>query len=315
MAEIGIVNNPGSRHNRRHPDTSRRLAALVDGRGLVANASNQEELEQVVERFHDAGIGVLGVNGGDGTAHVVLTAFARAWGDAPLPKLLILRGGSMNTVAHGHGLTGSPESILRHWVERRREGRPERVVERDLLRVEWAGGVAPQCGFLFGTGAAVRFLEAYYQCGHTSPLGAATLAARVAVSALAGGRFAADLTRREPARVLADGDDWPSLRYLAVLAGSEPDIGLGFKPFARCAEQPGFFHVVGITGGARQLAAALPGIRLGRPWRRRVAMDAVARELTIEMPEPFRFTLDGDLYDCDGSVRVTTGPPVRILVP
>ncbi|BDG10377.1 diacylglycerol/lipid kinase family protein [Anaeromyxobacter paludicola] len=314
MAVIGIVNNPGSRHNRRHPDTPRRLASLVDGEGLVADASNLEELARALGEFRGAGVEVLGVNGGDGTAHVVLTAAVTAWAGAPLPALLILRGGSMNTVAHGHGLKGTPESILRRWVEGRRERRPLRQVERDLLQVEW-GGRPPQYGFLFGTGAVVRFLETYYARGRTTPLRAAALAARAVGSALVRGRFAADLTRREPARVVADGDDWPSLRYLAVLAGSEPDIGLGFKPFARCDEQPGFFHAVGVTSSALTLAAALPAIRLGRPWRRRVAMDAVTRDLAIEAPEPFRFTLDGDLYDSDGSVRITTGPPVRILLP
>ncbi|HZZ83775.1 MAG TPA: diacylglycerol kinase family protein [Anaeromyxobacteraceae bacterium] len=313
MAAIGIVNNPGSRYNRRHPEAAHRLAAALGGEGLVANAASEPELARAVERFRAEGVEVLGVNGGDGTAHVVLTAFARACGDAPLPKLLILRGGAMNTVAHGHGIAGTPESILRRWLERRREGRPERSVERDLLRVV-AGG-SPQYGFLFGTGAVVRFLEAYYRSGRTSPLGAAALAARAVGSALLRGRFAAELTRREPARVAADGEEWPTLRYLAVLAGSEPDIGFGFKPFARCAEQPGFFHAVGITASAPRLVAALPAVRLGHPWRRRVAMDAVARELSVELPGPCRFTLDGDLYDSDGSIRITTGPPVRILLP
>lgn len=314
MALIGIINNPGSRYNRRHPGAARRLAALLGDDGMVADAADPEQLERAVQRFRAASVEVLGVNGGDGTGHVVLSAFARACAGAPLPRLLILRGGSMNTVAHGHGIAGSPEAVLRRWLEGRRQGRPERAVERDLLRVEWGGG-APRYGFLFGTGAVVRFLEAYYQGGCASPVGAAALAVRAVGSALVGGRFAAALTRREPARVAADGEEWPSLRYLALLAGSEPDIGFGFKPFARCAEQPGFFHAVGISSSAVRLVTALPAVRLGRPWRRRVAMDAVARELSVEMAEPFRFTIDGDLYDSDGSVRITTGPPVRILVP
>jgi hypothetical protein len=40
----------------------------------------------------------------------------------------------------------------------------------------------------------------------------------------------------------------------------------------------------------------------------------VARELTVEA-EGLRFTVDGDLYASPHAVRVTTGPPVEVIVP
>jgi len=70
---------------------------------------------------------------------------------------------------------------------------------------------------------------------------------------------------------------------------------------------------VGVTGSTVQVAAHLPQIWLGRPWKRTLAVDAVARDLTVE--GPVRFTVDGDLYTARESVRVRTGPPVRIIVP
>jgi diacylglycerol kinase (ATP) len=313
MGGIGIVNNPRSRRNLRRPGMARRLRERLGDDGEVIDASTPEELARAVERFRAAGIDVVAVNGGDGTGHYVLTAFARAYDGAALPKLLLLRGGAMNTVAHGHGIRGCPDSILREVLIRRRHGFPLRTVERDLLRIEADAG-PPRYGFIFGTGAVVTFLEAYYRTGRPSALTAALLLARAVGSAMAGGAFAEALTRRELLRVETDGDEWPDGSYLSLIAGSTPDIGFGFKVFHRCDEQPGFFHAVGVTASPVQIALALPRIRRGRPWRRRHAQDEVARELVVDAEKP-RFTIDGDLYVAEERVRVSTGPGVEVVIP
>ena len=278
----------------------------------MLEASTLEELQGAVERFRSRRVDVLGVNGGDGTAHVVLTAFARAYGTDPLPAVALLRGGAMNTVADAHELRGRPETILRALLEKRRAGTPLRTVERDLLSVE-ADGAPPQLGFLFGTGAVVAFLEAYYATGRAAPVMAAALLVRAVASALVGGRFASSLTDREALHVTCGGEEWPDGPFLAVLAGAVPELGFGFTPFARCDEQPGFFHAVGVTGSTLQVAAHLPHIWAGRPWKRSLAVDAVARDLRIV--GPVRFTIDGDLYRAEREVRVRTGPPVRLVIP
>ncbi|WP_041448530.1 diacylglycerol kinase family protein [Anaeromyxobacter sp. Fw109-5] len=313
MGGIGIVNNPRSRRNRRDPRIAGRLRALLGDDGEVIDASTPAELARAVARLRAAEIDVLGVNGGDGTAHVVLTAFVRAYGTAPLPRLLLLRGGSMNTVSHGHGIRGRPERLLREVLQRRRRGEPLRTVERDLLAVSADGG-PPGYGFIFGTGAVVSFLEAYYATGRTSPATAAALVLRAIGSALRRGSFAEALMRRQRLRVTTDGDEWPDVPYLALLAGATPDIGFGFKAFARCDEQPGSFHAVGVTASLLPLALALPRIRRGAPWRRALAQDEVARELVAE-GDGIRFTIDGDLYAARTSLRVTTGPGVALVLP
>jgi diacylglycerol kinase (ATP) len=313
MGGIGIVNNPRSRRNLRRPGIARRLRERLAHDGEVIDASTPDELERAVERFRAARVDVVGVNGGDGTTHYVVTAFARAFGKEPLPRLLLLRGGAMNTVARGNGVRGGPEGILREVLIRLRSGAPLRTRERDLLRVSADGG-APRYGFIFGTGIVVAFLEAYYATRRPCAATAALLVARAAGSALVNGRFARALARRESLRVAADGDEWPDGSYLALVAGSTPDIGLGFRPFGRCDEQPGFFHAVGVVGPLPALALAAPRLLRGAPWRRRLAQDEVVRTLVVQAEQP-RFTLDGDLYAARRSVTVETGPAVEIVVP
>jgi diacylglycerol kinase family enzyme len=313
MGGIGIVNNPRSRRNRLRPGIARRLRAQLGDRGEVLDASTPDELARAVERFRAARIELLGVNGGDGTGHHVLTAFARAYGAEPLPRVLLLRGGAMNTVAHGHAIRGGPERILHEVLLRRDRGSDLRTLTRDLLRVSADGG-EPRYGFIFGMGSLVTFLETYYATGRPSPAIAALLVSRAIGSALVGGRFAAALARRAPLRVATDGDEWPDGRYLAVAAATTPDIGFGFRAFHRCSEQPGFFHAVGVTGSLIQLALCIPRLLRGAPWKRRVAQDEVARELVID-GEALRFTVDGELYPAHRSIRVETGPAVELVLP
>jgi len=310
MGGIGIVNNPRSARNRRHPETRDRLARLLGPDGEVRDAATPEALGAALDAFRAAGIDTLAISGGDGTNHVVLTAAVRAWGDRPLPRLLPLRGGTMNTLASNHDVGGSPERILHEVLEARRAGRPVPLVERDLLRVE-ADGAEARYGFLFGTGAAVTFLERYYATGRPSPLMAWVLVGRGALSAIWGGRLAQALTVRQPLRVEADGEEWPDASYLAVVAGTIPSLGLGFRALSRCAEQPGSFHAVGVHGSLAQVARLLPRVHRGAPWRRRAALDAVAREVVLE-GDGTPFMVDGDLYPAARRLRLSTGPGVTV---
>ena len=310
MAGIGIVSNPRSRRNLRDPGTAGRLARLLGDEGRLLAADTPGSLAAAVRAFREAGVDVLAVNGGDGTLHRVVTGLAEGWGPAPWPLLLPLRGGAMNTVAHAHGLRGGPERLLRRLLEQRRDGREPPAVERDLLSVE-VPGAPPAVGFLFGTGLAVTFLEAWYQDPEPSWATALLLLLRAAGSAVARGPLARRLSHPMPLRIASDGDEWPADAFLAVVAGAIPELGFGFAPLARCAEQPGSFHAVGITGTPLQLALRMPAVWLGRPWRRPLALDAVARDLLLDAPR-LRYTVDGDLFTSDGPVRVRAGPVARV---
>jgi diacylglycerol kinase (ATP) len=313
MGGIGIVNNPRSSRNLRHPDTGARLARLLKDDGMVEDAATPDALLAALARFKAAGVDTLGVNGGDGTNHLVLSAAVSAFGAARLPRLLVLRGGTMNTLAANHAIAGDPESILAEHLARRRTGRPLPVRERDLLEVE-ADGRPVTSGFIFGTGAAVTFLERYYEAAHPSALTAWLLLARAALSALVNGRLGRSLTRREWLKVESDGDEWPDGSYLTLVAASVPSLGLGFKALSRCEEQPGFFHAVGVHGTLPQVVRLLPRVHRGAPWRRRAALDVVTRSLSLE-GEAIRFHVDGDLYGPARTLSIRTGPCVEVLVP
>jgi len=312
MAGIGIVSNPRSRRNLRAPETAAHLRRLLGAEGELREAASPESLAEALAAFRTARVEVLAVNGGDGTLRRVVTGLAEGWGQAPWPLLLPLRGGAMSTVARIHGLRARPERVLERLLQARRAGSGPASVERDLLRVE-AGDGPPCFGFLFGTGLAVSFLEAWYATGHPSWQTALWLLVRATGSAVIRGRLARALSAPVPARATADGEDWPADAFLAVLAGAVPEIGFGIAPLARCGEQPGFFHAVGVTGSPLQLALHMPAVWLGRPWQRPLALDAVVRTLELDGP-PGPYTVDGDLFSAPGRLVVRAGPVVRVAV-
>ena len=126
---------------------------------------------------------------------------------------------------------------------------------------------------------AVLDMEAAYTdaAGRPTPLRAWLLVARAAGSALVGGPLGRSLMVRQPLRVASDGDEWADQAYLTLLAGTVPSIGLGFRALSRAGEQPGFFHAVGVHGALAQVVRLLPRVHRGAPWRRRAALDVVAR--------------------------------------
>jgi diacylglycerol kinase (ATP) len=155
MPGIGIINNPFSRKNRRNPDGLETLRRIVGDAGLVASSSSVEEVREILHGFRQAGIEILGINGGDGSNHVVLTALVQEYGDAALPRIAFLRGGTMNTISNSCGIRGSPVRILRRLVGKLVAGQPFDTIQRDTLRI--GEGI----GLTFGNGLIQSFLAEY----------------------------------------------------------------------------------------------------------------------------------------------------------
>src|SRR5262249_25387360 len=176
---------------------------MVDGLGVVARPETHADLERTAAEFRAAGVGTLAINGGDGTLHLVLSAFARSYADRPLPDILPLRGGTMNTIADALGIRESTSAGLRRLLDKRRQGVAARCEERELLRV------GDHLAFLFGTGALAGYLRLYYETGRPGTVSAATVLGRGVASSLAGGAYGKALVNRWEGRVHADGKRWP----------------------------------------------------------------------------------------------------------
>lgn len=306
---ILLFSNPRSGRNQRDPGLGSRLARLLPPSGLLLQPEGPEATVRALAGLRRDDVELVAVNGGDGTLAHVLTALCRAW-DEELPPIAILRGGTMNTVAHGIGLRGSPEQIL---ARRLRPG-PQPVVTRHLMRIQDGAGL-PRYGFLFGNGVISNFLEVYYQYPRPGPRIGAWVLIRAMLSALVGGAFARRLTRPTEIEVELDGQVWPLRRFMAVAAGTVDDLGLGFRAFGRVVAAPGRLQALGFGCSAAALALRIPGTLWARPWRHPAIIDQLGARLVLRGEEPIAYMVEGDFFRGGREVSVEVGPAVRLACP
>lgn len=313
MPGIGIISNPHSRRNRRHPEQMRRLAYILGQDDNHELTNRIEDVGEAALQFKENDIDILALNGGDGTNHVTLTKFIEVWGDQPLPKIALLRGGTMNTVSNAVGVKGTPSRLLANLVEKHYTNQPFETTERDLLKITDDTGI--RYGFIFGNGMVANFLEAYYATGDPSPVMAARLLGKVAVGTLFNSELSQQLFRPFRARIELDDAVWTERDYISVLASTVDQIGLGFRPFIRSEEAPGSFHMLGITAGAIATSMQLPRIRLGLPVCEDKIRSAVSGSAEFISEHPIGYTIDGDMHIADsGRVLLETGPRIEIII-
>lgn len=308
MSIIGVITNPRARAVARDPMLPRRLAQIGGKSTLVVETRDLDEVPSAVREFADRGVQVIAACGGDGTSQALLTEMVRTYGDR-LPRLAILRGGTVNTVANNLGIRGSPEDIFTRLVACRNRGMVEPTEKRAALSVNGA------VGFLFGAAFASRFYEIYNRRSDRGAARAVLMAARVTSSALLGGAYARDLFRPVTARITADGNLLPGTSWTLLVASTLMDVGLGIRITYRALERPDCFHLVASGLSPFHLARQFHKTFMARPLAGPGHHDLLLGEMEVEFPEgPQPYILDGDLFQAD-RLEVRAGPAVRLSIP
>lgn len=304
---IAVILNPKAAGDAYDAARIDRLRAIAGSRAVLFSIDEPERVHAVAEGVRERGASIVAIIGGDGTVSSVLTALHRAYGPDPLPRIALLRGGSMNTVANAFGLSrGTPESLLEKLLHS--GARP--VWPRATLEVEG------RLGFLFTGGALVGFLDTLYSNSQLGkgPLGAFSLLSIGSVQALTGGSLFRKIDTPLVATLVIDGTEHPERRYFGFAVGTVEQVGLGFKPFRLARECQDQFQIFAFHGSAQALVRELPKIYRGQPMTRGIGFDPLARKLEIvtqdgEVP----YALDGDVYRAKSPLFVRVGPKVEIV--
>jgi diacylglycerol kinase family enzyme len=305
---IGVIVNPNALGVRKRPGLADRLARLVGAHGVVVQTRAPDELVEVAARFQKDGVDLVATCGGDGTNLATITQMARAYGPDRIPTFVLLRGGTVNTVAQNLGITGEPDRILARVVRTLERNDELPIFGQDLLEVNG------MFGFLFAAAMGARFLEAYYDGPEPGHAWAAALAARTVVSSLINGPFARWLFSPVPLELEVDGraPDFPHPRLL--VASTVPDVGIGMKVAWRAGRQPARFHLVASALPTTRMALQLHRVLRGQPLAGGPHLDTMAKEARIRFAQPETYTLDGDLFR-DTSVHVRVGARMWIARP
>ncbi len=309
MPGIGVVVNPYARSNQREPKRVERLEKILGNDGVVVQTNGIDVLGDVARRFREREIDVLAVCGGDGTIFRTITAFRNEWRDAELPKLLPLRGGTINVIAGSIAcMRGSPERVLSHVVHDYRRGETHDLVERELMTVN-----GDQHGFLFGLGLIVNFLRVYYTGPKPTPIRAAGLLLKFAGSAALQTSLIRGATQPVVADVVCDGERLPFRVFSLMLGMSIEHLPLGFRPGYLATRKHGHFHLLGGPIPALRVVRNLHRFRYGIPVRDEGLYDNLAREVRIEFERPTHYMIDADILGPVQSITLTAGPRVRLV--
>ena len=313
MSGIGVITNPLSRKNQRDPGIAGQLGYILGEKGNLEQPGDLDALDEVATRFHNRGIDILCVNGGDGTIHKAMTALKHAYGDTPLPQIALLPGGTMNIVANSVGVRGRPADILHEVVRTYHGNETFQTTRRSLLRVDTAGA-GTQYGFLFGNGIIAGFLEAYYEGGDPTPAKAARVLAHGTLSTLVNGPYVRRLLKPFNGSLILDGEAWPAQQWTAVAVGTVEQLGLGFSPFRYVKDHPGKMHVNGIGGSVIDLAWERPRAYRGAPLARPGNREGACAELVLQSDGPQTFMIDGDFHRGDATVTLRTTDTIDFIV-
>lgn len=156
---VGLISNPASGHNR---DQFERIRSRIDACPAIRHVITRQpaDIPGALVQLRDAGVELLAINGGDGTASAILGRMLEANYFETPPPIVILPGGTANMNAGDIGVRGSLRSAVDRFCRwcMAPDG-SERRVQRALLRVAREGDSTPHFGMFLGAGAIIQGTE------------------------------------------------------------------------------------------------------------------------------------------------------------
>ena len=310
MPGIGIITNPHSKSNKRNPKRSKLLSYIVGKRGFQEITSNVEDLEKVAQHFLRQKIDILAINGGDGTISHTISAFVKCYGDNPLPKVLLLGGGTMNVVSRNLGIRGRPEAILAKIVEA--------VSIESELKTSKLGTIAieDRHGFLYADGTSANLLKEFYikKAGFVR---GAWLGLKLSVATL----FRSSFYRRmiQPTKIKFHPFPFFPIYHktIGTYASTLARLPLGIPMFGKKLRSDGTFRAITISMPPyKLLPRMIPMALYGKQGHYLGKHNFDAKKLEIESEEPFIYTLDGELFTSkNNKVRISSGTTLEFIIP
>ncbi|MEY4632299.1 MAG: hypothetical protein RIQ81_2419 [Pseudomonadota bacterium] len=308
MPGIGIVTNPHSKLNKRNPERHKVLGYILGQRGQLAVTHSLDELQSVALEFKEKQVDVLAINGGDGTISLTLTAFIRAYGEQPLPRIAILGGGTINVLRTNLGIRGRPEDVLFRLVELHSAGGEFPVRKVPTLEVDG------NYGFLFGDGVAANFLELFYK-NKTNALGSVLLLLKLCAASIFDREFFRSVINNRNYHLRPAGGRPLNEDALSVMCSTLRLGPMGIPYFNLLAGNPDKMECISFQIEPSKflwqlpvmVAGAVSGMNL---WQKRICAPSVEIEADSGRP----YTIDGELFKAAGeTITVNMGPRLEFV--
>jgi diacylglycerol kinase family enzyme len=311
---IDVVVNTTARLYKSSPARLERARRACEGAADLHLTGSLPDLAAACSAIASRGSDLVILSGGDGSFMAGVTALERAFGKgARLPRIALLPGGTVATIARNWGFAGNPEAHLADLLERRGE---LQTTQRPSLRVtsKLGSDQTERIGFIFGTGLVAKFFEVYYAEGAGGYAGSARIFARVFAGSFVGTAYARRVLDPLPCSLEVDGRRLDPEAWSLVCAAVVRDLGLRMRVTYRAGEDLRRPHLVASPLPPHKLGPRAPLVLAGKRIGGRGHFDDLIGELTVRFPGEGPFVLDGDMLRAE-EVCVTAGPPLEVVLP
>ncbi|WCL53220.1 diacylglycerol/lipid kinase family protein [Gimibacter soli] len=294
---VGILSNPRSSTN---AEGMSRIRSIVDATPHVIHfeLDGIESIDEGLALFARAGVGLVVINGGDGTIGAVLAALLYRNPFKSTPPVSFLPGGKTNMTAADLGAKGRPDAVLKKLLRLAAFGKvDDNLTSRQLIELDLGDGSHPKVGTFFGTAGIVKGIfwcrENAYSLGLPNWMAHLWSAFKL-ISSAAGLGKDRNLMASEPMQLDVRGRVTLTGRFAIVTATTLDRLLFGLRPYAEDG-----------LGGLRFAAVEFGGANVWRGMRdlltgvfgRRPAEGVhtyCGDEILIEGSDPM--TLDGEIY-------------------
>lgn len=306
---LPIFVNPRSRQHRKNPQLAEKYHKYGNGQVEILKPADFKELAKAAAYCKKKKYPCIGISGGDGTIHQVITALLKVYKPSAMPRILLLGDGTMNNISNSVGIKGGGKRVIRKYLEHHGHG----VVQyRNTLKID------NRYCFIFGCGMVSNFLIEVYR-GKKGLVRNLTVI-RMSVIEVVRSLFMKNhetlaLLKPLSADVYVSGKKISCEQFSAILAGTVEKIGMGFKPLSKASISDDMFHFIAAGVSPAKILLNLAPIAMGKGFIISDSryVDALVSDITIKSRKPFEYTMDGDMYTSKGRLDMKMGPSVAFI--
>lgn len=316
VRNIGLISNPHSGHNRDHFEAiAHRIAQIPEIRHCITQSA--DEVPEALQQFAAAGVEVLAINGGDGTASGILGTMIEGNYFQQTPRIVLLPGGTANMNAGDIGVPGHLQKAVRRFCQwaQNPQDKPQRIEQRHLLRLSTASEARARYGMFLGGGAIMQGTEYAHQEIHSRGLkDDFSLALGTARTIWGVFRRDPDYRRHQAMELSLDGGQ-PRAHDALVLAISTLErLAFGMRPF--WGEGPGPVRMTLMEQDCSKFVRTFLAIIRGKPGRNAIPESGYFSDNahSIELAMTGSLNLDGEIIQVNGGVSISNSPQLEFLI-
>ncbi len=312
---IGCICNPDAARNRRLlPSLGPALSSI--SKAIYVETKGSKDFSDILQAELVESLDLLILSGGDGTMQQGMSALIASRAER-LPMLALLPAGSTNVASTDiGGRLGLAEAVAA--LTKSLPAPTTRTKQPLVIKPDEAQ--APLAGFFLAIGAGPAAVGRYRKI-RRPVRGMPFLDAGASVLAIGGtvmeiGLKGPDWEQVVSGELLVDGESTRIPESSLVLVTCLDGLFMGVSPWWGHGESPLKFLQLGL--GAPSLMRSLPGILRGRPRDEVKAspLYAAGGAGTIKSPPVSKFTIDGELFRCQGedvALNVRAGPEIEFV--